>query len=392
MRLVEQTTATWEFAFGVLEQHVARVGQARIAPSGIVNGFKLGMWVVNQRVKHDQGLLDAEYERRLKALPGWTWDPFADQWEKGFSRLLEYIERHGNSRVLQSYEDDDRYQLGNWVTMQRVNYSNRTLDADRQERLQNLPGWSWKPKSDMWEEGLDRLLEYVEDIGNARIPATYKTEDGYKLGQWVDVQRRNFVKRTLTADRKQRLEDVPGWTWDPRADKWEEGFSQLLSHVQQTGHSRVPYSAKLNDYPLGTWVDRQRQNYAKDILERDRQRRLEDVSGWTWNSIDDQWDEGFEHLLRYVLEHQHARVAFDYNATDQYALGKWVARQRAAYTKRTLNPERQRRLEEVPGWTWDPLADKWEEGFKHLADFVETHGHARVPTGTRRMSTGSAAG
>lgn len=381
VRLVEQTTATWEFAFGVLEQHVARVGQARIAPSGIVNGFKLGMWVVNQRVKHDQGLLDAEYERRLKALPGWTWDPFADQWEKGFSRLLEYIERHGNSRVLQSYEDDDRYQLGNWVTMQRVNYSNRTLDADRQERLQNLPGWSWKPKSDMWEEGLDRLLEYVEDIGNARIPATYKTEDGYKLGQWVDVQRRNFVKRTLTADRKQRLEDVPGWTWDPpRADKWEEGFSQLLSHVQQTGHSRVPYSAKLNDYPpLGTWVDRQRQNYAKDILERDRQRRLEDVSGWTWNSIDDQWDEGFEHLLRYVLEHQHARVAFDYNATDQYALGKWVARQRAAYTKRTLNPERQRRLEEVPGWTWDPpLADKWEEGFKHLADFVETHGHARV--------------
>ncbi|MFV9459972.1 helicase associated domain-containing protein [Rhodococcus sp. NM-2] len=112
------------------------------------------------------------------------------------------------------------------------------------------------------------------------------------------------------------------------------------------------------------------------------------MSGWTWNSIDDQWDEGFEHLLRYVLEHQDARVAFDYNATDQYALGKWVARQRAAYTKRTLNPERQRRLEEVPGWTWDPLADKWEEGFKHLADFVETHGHARVPYGYKANEYG----
>ena len=51
-------------------------------------------------------------------LPGWTWDPFADQWEEGFSRLLDYVERNGDARVPQSYTVDG-YKLGQWVGMQR---------------------------------------------------------------------------------------------------------------------------------------------------------------------------------------------------------------------------------------------------------------------------------
>lgn len=379
VRLVEQTTATWEFAFGVLEQHVERVGQARIAPSGIVDGFNLGRWVVTQRVRHDKGLLDAEHVRRLEDLPGWTWDPFADQWEEGFSRLLEYVERHGDSLVLQSYEDDDGYQLGNWVSMQRVNHARRTLDADRQRRLLSLIGWSWKPKIDRWEEGFRNLLKYVDRAGHARVPASH-IDDGYRIGTWVEVQRRAHDNGYLDAEFERRLESLPGWTWDPRADKWEEGFNHLTDFVEIHDHARVPYSCRVADYPLGTWVDRQRQNYTKCILREDRQRRLEAVPGWTWNSIDDQWNEGFEHLLRYVALYKDARVAFDYTA-DDYALGKWVARQRAAHTKGTLHPDRQRRLEDVSGWTWDPGADKWEEGFNHLTNFVEIHDHPIVPYG-----------
>ena len=51
----------------------------------------------------------------------------------------------------------------------------------------------------------------------------------------------------------------------------------------------------------------------------------------------------------------------------------------AAHAKGTLDADRQRRLQDLPGWTWDPYADKWEEGFRRLLDYVERHGHARVP-------------
>ena len=71
-----------------------------------------------QRTKHFKGTLDAEREKRLQDLPGWTWDPVADQWEKGFGELLRYVKRHGDARVPRSCAVDG-YNLGDWVKAQR---------------------------------------------------------------------------------------------------------------------------------------------------------------------------------------------------------------------------------------------------------------------------------
>jgi hypothetical protein len=68
-----------------------------------VDGYKLGAWVKEQRVKHADGTLVADREQRLQEVPGWTWDPFADMWEEGFSRPRQYVERHGDERVPSSY-------------------------------------------------------------------------------------------------------------------------------------------------------------------------------------------------------------------------------------------------------------------------------------------------
>ena len=44
------------------------------------------------------------------------------------------------------------------------------------------------------------------------MPSGYKTDDGYRLGQWVAIS--EDTKDTMDPDRRQRLEALPGWSWD----------------------------------------------------------------------------------------------------------------------------------------------------------------------------------
>jgi len=378
-RLLELTGWTWdpvadqwEEGFSRLHDYVDCYGNARVLGSYAVDGYKLGRWVIRQRVNYAAGALDADCRRRLEELPGWTWDRQADKWEEGFQRLLLYVERHGHARVPYSYTADD-YKLGQWVSNQRMRRA--TLEADRQHRLEDLTGWNWDPRADRWEQGFTRLLEYVERNGHARVPQSH-TIDGYALGAWANTQRYDFAKGTLEAERQLRLEDLPGWTWEPRADQWEQGFTRLLEYVERNGHARVPRSHTVDGYRLGAWVIKQRANHTKGTLDADRAHRLEKLPGWAWDRQADQWEEGFTRLLEYVERNNHARIPRSYTV-DGYKLGVWVDRQRMR--RATLEADRQHRLEDLTGWTWDPRADQWAEGFSWLLDYVDRNGHARVP-------------
>ena len=377
VRLVEQTTASWEFWFGLLEQIVERNGYARVSDDYAVDGYRLGKWVQKQRNKQARGTLDADRQHRLEELPGWTWDPFADQWEEGFCRLLDYVKRHRDTRIPQSYTVDG-YRLGAWISRQRGNYAKGTLDADRQHRLEELPGWTWTSR-DQWEEGFSRLLDYVDSHRDALVPQSH-TVDGYQLGAWVTTQRGNYAKGTLGTDRERRLQELPGWAWNSRTERWDDGYGRLLSYVKRHGNALVPASHSVDGFKLGAWVVAQRVNYLKAILQDDRRLQLEELPGWTWKPIAAQWEEGFSRLLEYVECHGDARVPARY-VFNSYKLGNWAAAQRDSYAEGTLNADREHRLQELPGWTWNRHTDQWEEGFSRLRDYVDRHGDAHVPYG-----------
>ncbi|CAM3378010.1 DEAD/DEAH box helicase [Mycobacterium colombiense] len=370
-------TDRWEKGFTQLRQYVDRHGDACVPSDKKVKGFNLGRWVVTQRRFYSNGRLDADRQRRLEELPGWSWTRQADQWEKGLAQLLLYVEQHCDASVPQSCKLNG-FGLGSWVNAQRAKYAKGALDADRVRRLANLPGWTWNPLTAQWEEGFNRLLAYVEQHGDARVPQSY-TIDGYKLGQWVINRRSDYRKGTLNDRRQQELDAVPGWAWDPKADKWENGFTRLLAYVEREGDARVPASYRDDDgYKLGGWVLTQRISRIDGTIDSDRERRLDEVPGWSWAPKLDRWEEGFARLLDYVARHGDARVPDEY-LLNGFRLGQWVGVQRGAHRKGTLGADRERRLDELPGWTWVLFADQWEDGFKRLREYVEHHGDARVP-------------
>ena len=73
-------------------------------------------------------------------------------------------------------------------------------------------------------------------------------------------------------------------------------------------------------------------------------------------------EEGFKHLLEYIKRHGDARVPHSYVA-EKHRLGGWVRKQRSRNARRTLDPDRKRRLEMLPGWIWDTNVDQWEDGY-----------------------------
>jgi superfamily II DNA or RNA helicase len=346
--LVEKTTESWMFWYGLLQAFVNEHKHSRVLCDFKTNdGYRLGGWVHNQR--QDKDKMEPDRRQRLEALSGWSWDPFSDQWEEGFSYLKEFVEREGHCRVSQDYETNDGYRLGAWVGYQRNRKDE--MEPDRRQSLESLPGWSWDARVDRWEEGFCYLKEFVEREGHCRVSQTHTTDDGYRLGSWVSNQR--TIKDRMEPDRLQRLEALPTWSWNARSDKWPKGFSYLKEFAEREGHCRVPYGFKTDDgYRLGIWVQNRRKD--KNKMEPDRRQRLESLPGWSWDAHSDKWQKGFSYLKEYSKREGHCRVPATYKTDDGYSLGTWVYNQRK--NKDKMNSHRRQRLEAFPGWSWDALS------------------------------------
>lgn len=238
--------------------------------------------------------------------------------------------------------------MGGWVQKQRCNESGISLE--RKTRLESLAGWSWDAISEQWEKSFLYLQEFVAREGHCRVPAKYRASDGYRLGEWVSNQRGSKeIIESVFPDRKNRLEQVIGWTWAARDDRWEEGFGYLKEFVDCEGHARVIHSYRTeSNYRLGSWVIQQRTK--KESMSPERRARLEALPGWTWDVIAQQWEEGFRHLKEHVEREGNAQVAQSYKTADEFRLGVWVATQRKNVDKMTL--ECKTRLEALPGWVW----------------------------------------
>lgn len=187
-------------------------------------------------------------------------------WEEHFGCLEDFISQKGHSHVPYDYIRNGA-SLGRWCDFQRYLYAKGTLSAERQQRLQDLDGWSWNLRDSKWEKAFQLLLRYVDGEGDARVPKKLMF-DGYPLGAWVDDQRVRYLTGILDSDRKDRLERLPGWSWEPTADRWEEGFRHLQEFLTRHGHARVTGNVMVNGYALGRWVSKQRARHAKEPLRR----------------------------------------------------------------------------------------------------------------------------
>ena len=137
--IVEASTSSWEFWFAKLIQYKEENGDCLVGDNHkTIDGYKLGIWVGKQRYKKSS--LSPDKVQRLDEI-GFVWDPIGEQWERGFSELLQYKEENGDCLVGDKHKTKDGYKLGIWVGTQRSKKS--SLSPDKVQRLDEI-GFVWR--------------------------------------------------------------------------------------------------------------------------------------------------------------------------------------------------------------------------------------------------------
>lgn len=236
-----------------------------------------------------------------------------------------------------------------------------------------MPGWSWDLFSGRWEEKFCELLSYKAENGDVNVPR-YESSG---LGAWVSNQRNNKKSGTLSKDRIRRLIDI-GFEWDTQDAQWESAFNKLREYKEKHGHINVSQRDKTG---IGRWSHGQRQNRNKGILTDDQIRRLDEI-GFEWTPRDSVWNEGFKKLLDYKAEHGNVDVPKHPNTK----IGTWVSVQRKAKSRGEISEERLQQLNEI-GFVWDAHESRWDERFRELCAYKDTHGHLNIPTSSTGLGS-----
>jgi hypothetical protein len=324
----------WEEGFKLLVAYKEEFGDCLVKGKFQYGGYNLGSWVSSLRTKKDK--LTLERLTQLDDL-GFIWDASVYVWEEAFNHLVAYKKEFGDCMVPHRTEYRG-FSLANWLDRQRSQKSK--LTPEQVNRFDDL-GFVWDVLGYKWEEGFTHLVTYQKEFGHCLVD-TKLLYHGYKLAQWVAVQR--STKNKMTSERLNRLDDL-GFVWDVLEYRWKEGFKHLVAYKEEFGNCLVRQDFEHNDFRLGSWVTTLR--LRKDRLTPERLNSLNDL-GYIWDPREAMWEEGFNHLVAYKKEFGDCLVKFKSKYCG-HNLGMWVNAQRAKKDK--LTPQRFKRLDDL-GFVW----------------------------------------
>jgi len=293
-------------------------------------------------------------------------------WDEMFDRYKKYVVQGGDNRHIST--DDKR--LKHWVGTQRSFLRKKLLDPKREIKLREV-GFIFDPNSDLWSYAYSYLLKYVQRVRTSYVKQNHK-EDGFSLGAWVSRMRN--TKDELSEDQIYKLEQLPGWSWDLKIDKWNSYFEALKNHLAKYGTCEISNTYfDVSGLRLSDWIIRQRQSKSKNRLSLDQIQKLESLNNWSWDQAEDKWSIGFEYLKQFANEFNSNSIPKSFDESIGYNLSGWVNEQIDNYKQNKIPSEKIKLLESVNGWVWNKREHRWETGFIELSSYVSENKTSVVP-------------
>lgn len=241
------------------------------------------------------------------------------------------------------------------------------------------------PRNLRWSALREQYCEFViEHNRQPRRPSADREENS--LSEWAHEQRRMYRgqrQQPLRADRRRALEEIPGWTWEPRRgpqpanDRWESHRLAVVDFYHTNGrYPRLTASAAA-ERKLAGWVKNQLERLPgrTDDIGIGRRERIRTTPGWprpratAWAQTADELDKFVRETGRLprrsstkrsdtapTAESVAAAQAAESAQDHERMLSMWCANQRRfEHSATAANPyprDRRDRLESIPGWRW----------------------------------------
>lgn len=390
MRWDSARDLAWEKHYGIAETYYEEFGQLPITVTDrSYHGVKLDRWLAKLRSYRKSGIqADFLTPERIDALDqlGMVWDIPDFIWERNYHAAVTYYKEHGDLKVPRSYVSLDGVKLGLWSSSTRRAVREGTSSLGEMQQVElNAMGIDWGSKHRSWEETYQLACRYKQEFGDANIPTSYQTEDGYAMGQWVGNQKRICKEGRLE---QRRLLKELGVCFED-ADPWKERFQLVQAFYQENGHTKIPSDLVVKGVWLGRGFSEQIKRLNEHKLTPEQIKKLVSVGVQPNRSqMDIAWDQRYEHAKAYYEANGDLRVPRRYRTEDGDPLGSWMQAQRNSYNKGTLSQEHIDCMNKI-GMIWDPAWDDWMYNYGLARSHYEATGNLELPPELRARTGGT---
>ena len=381
-RLEETLGASWDMMYQQAEIYYRKNGHLNVPKRyRTESNLSLGAWLATQRKVRKGlcgGILSEAQIAKLDAI-GMIWDNRQNlRWEEGYAHARTYYLANGDLDVPTGHVTEGGFALGQWIgNMRQMKNDAKRRGGLWEERIRRLDeiGMIWRHADFIFDRNCRAAAAYYHRHGNLQMPADYVSEDGVRLGAWLNQlrERRHGKEGTapLTEEQIRRLDQM-GMTWDKKFDaQWEKAYAEAQKWYAAHGNLEVPTAHVSGGIRLGRWIFRQREMMESGRLTPERRARLEAI-GMIWRH-EDSWERNFREAAAYYAGHGDLEVPADFVDRNGSWLGRWIAAQRKDGREGRLTSRQVARLESI-GMRWQSIPElQWDRMYEQVKQYMQEH-------------------
>ena len=378
--LVEASTASWEFWFGLLEEYIAEFGHARVPSKyqvAVIEAHKLGAWCDTQRTQYKAGTLPQPRIQVLDQLLqfDWVWSLKDSQRTESIERLKEFYIREGHSIVMERHREPDGYALGAKVKGLRQAYEANTLESHWVSYLEADLDFKWDASKFWWLAQYVALRRWARNHHSSCPPkntfATIRVAKNhvetrnlnlfrarcitaYKYWEFAETRlksSRKIAPRKLSLREVEALQRIPFWSWDERPSAETVFIEKLNNFLSYNSAEELITSTVHEGHKLGRQLTKLRGKYRRGAVSQTFVDELA-ARGVSLDPYEEKWAYKFSLVKEFLASPTNNHVRQDTVYRDE-AIGAWTSTQRTDFKSGKLTQSRIEKLVSLPNWNWD---------------------------------------